>query len=163
VLSYLQSTYGSKQQLITCVHQTWKAWSCSLLLCSLLTEIRQNPVATVGTLQGCSKPTALERQDLPCTYLPLFMTIIFSLKSCNAKGDSSCSSYLQKTPGGQPGDLPPPAWQQSAEHAARRAELTSYHICCSASDTGQCPFGQAAAAAGQTLLTSTCTSQWHLI
>ena len=92
-----------------------------------------------------------------------FMTIIFSLKSCNAKGDSSCSSYLQKTPGGQPGDLPPPAWQQSAEHAARRAELTSYHICCSASDTGQCPFGQAAAAAGQTLLTSTCTSQWHPI
>ncbi len=37
---------------------------------------------------------------------------------------SSCTSHLQKSLGGQPGDLPPLAWQQIAEHAARQAELT---------------------------------------
>ena len=62
--SYLQSTYGSQQQLITCVHQTRKVWSCSLLLCSLLKEVRQKPGATVG----CSEQTALETR-LFCTYL----------------------------------------------------------------------------------------------
>jgi hypothetical protein len=37
---------------------------------------------------------------------------------------SSCSSYLQKIPGGQPGDLPPPAWQQLAEHAANLTSVS---------------------------------------